>query len=150
MGIVQIQPRVTTPEIMLTRLRTRVSALELQVLDLALTNDKLRRDLHAAGRRPTKVVTILGAMPGTPVTRDRWRIIVDQVAAKHNTTVNDIRSARRGHEIVVARHECFYRLRHETTMSLPQIGRMMGNKDHTTVLHGIHKHEGRIASGEAA
>jgi hypothetical protein len=82
--------------------------------------------------------------------RDRWRIIVDQVAAKHNVSATDVRSARRTHAVVVARHECFYRLKHETTMSLPQIGRLMGNKDHTTVLNGIHRHEARIASGEAA
>lgn len=149
MGMIQPQPRVATQEMLIQRLRTRVADLEMQVLDLTMTNHKLERLVEMTGRRQ-KVVTIIGAMPGTPVSRDRWRIIVDQVAAKHNLTANDVRSARRAHEVVVARHECFYRLKNETTMSLPQIGRLMGNKDHTTVLHGIHRHEARIASGEAA
>ena len=38
-----------------------------------------------------------------------------------------------------ARHVAMYLLRQETGLSLQQIGRMLGNRDHTTVRHGIQK-----------
>lgn len=80
----------------------------------------------------------------------KWREIVEEVATKHQLRVVDLCSARRGRELVWARHEAMWRLRNETNMSLPAIGRKLGGRDHTTVLHGIQKHEARIASGEAA
>lgn len=72
-----------------------------------------------------------------------WKSIAREVAAKHAVTLIDLVSDRRDQRIVRARHEAFYRCRHETTMSLPQIGKRFGNRDHTTVLHGIKKHEER-------
>lgn len=73
--------------------------------------------------------------------------IVRQVAQKHGVSVKDVYSVRRDRPSVAARHEAMYRLREETTLSLPQIGRLLGGRDHTTVLHGIRKHAaGRIES----
>ena len=40
---------------------------------------------------------------------------------------------------VHARHVAMYLLRRETDLSLQQIGRMLGNRDHTTVRHGVDK-----------
>ncbi len=70
----------------------------------------------------------------------RATIITKSVAVKHRLTVNDIKGPFRRKEIVEARHEAFYRLRTETTMSYPAIGRFLGGKDHTTVLNGVSKH----------
>lgn len=78
---------------------------------------------------------------GNPSVHNRWKIIALEVAKKHGLTLNDLMSIRRDQASVNARYEAFWRCRHETTMSLPQIGRRFGNRDHTTVLHGIQKHE---------
>ena len=78
-----------------------------------------------------------------------WRVVVEEVAKKHGIRVVELCSARRARELVNARHEAMWRLRNETTMSLPAIGRKLGGRDHTTVIHGIQRHEERIASGEA-
>ncbi len=41
--------------------------------------------------------------------------------------------------IVHARHVAMYLLRSQTELSLQQIGRLLGNRDHTTVRHGVEK-----------
>jgi chromosomal replication initiation ATPase DnaA len=66
--------------------------------------------------------------------------IIEEVCRKWGYTITDMRSARRDKRIVVARHELFWRCRHETYRSLSEIGRFL-NKDHTTVLHGISRYE---------
>jgi hypothetical protein len=76
------------------------------------------------------------------------QMILHQVADKHGVTVLDLKSDRRFQKIVEARWEVFYRARHETALSLPQIGRMVGGKDHTTVLHGIKQHTKRMEAGK--
>jgi hypothetical protein len=73
-----------------------------------------------------------------------WKRIAIDVARKHGVSFLDLISPRRSQTIVVARHECFWRCRNETTMSLPQIGKRFGGRDHTTVLHGVKKHEQRL------
>lgn len=69
-----------------------------------------------------------------------WRQIVNEVAAKHGVSFIDIISERRPRYIVLARQEAMYRLYNETTLSFPDIGRRLGGKDHTTVLHGVTRH----------
>lgn len=78
--------------------------------------------------------------------RLRWRDIVCEVCAKHGVSVLDVMGSYRDRRIVHARQEAMYRLRHETTMSYPEIGRRLGDKDHTTVMHGEAKHAERMES----
>jgi hypothetical protein len=69
------------------------------------------------------------------------REIMDQTADKYGCTILDLKSARRTRKYTQARFECYWRARRETALSLPQIGRLMGGRDHTTVLHGCKKYE---------
>ena len=39
-------------------------------------------------------------------------------------------------------------MREETDASLPQIGRALGGRDHTTVLYGLKCHAERMAAGK--
>lgn len=48
----------------------------------------------------------------------------------------ELYSIRRNREIAFARQFICYWARRLTPLSLPQIGRLLGGKDHTTVLHG--------------
>lgn len=48
-------------------------------------------------------------------------------------------SARRAHREVYARQMLSYWLIRRTTKSYPEIGRMLGKRDHTTILHGVRK-----------
>ena len=75
--------------------------------------------------------------------------IVKEVAEKHGVTVLDLMSNRRFKKITTARQEFCYRARYETPRSLPEIGRFLGGKDHTTILHAVKRHAERIANGDA-
>lgn len=138
----------------------RISELDSKIAELEVMNDDLRRINHRLTESLTaemlkhrKVVPVPSSRASggsnDAETKDRWLIITEEVSAKHGVTIIDLRSARRDRKSSRARHECFWRLRKETTMSIPRIGQLFGNRDHTTVLHGIQKHEDRMASGEA-
>ena len=83
-------------------------------------------------------------LPDLEFPKGQWRRIAEEVCAKHQVALIDVISARRERRVVLARHECFYRCKTETTMSLPLIGKRFGKRDHTTVLHGIRMHMSRI------
>lgn len=72
-----------------------------------------------------------------------WRRIVEEVAEQHGVVVDDLFGPSRKHPIVFHRMEAMYRIADETPLSLPEIGRKLGGKDHTTVLHGIRSHAAR-------
>lgn len=72
-----------------------------------------------------------------------WRVILSEVCRKHGLTQKQVIGQQRNHNIVLARHEAMYRMAHETRMSLPMIGRRLGGRDHTTVLHGLRQHAAR-------
>jgi hypothetical protein len=84
----------------------------------------------------------------TPV--PSWRRIAREVCTKHGVSMEELMSPRRNRFVVAARHEVFWRCKHETSMSFPQIGQRFGGKDHTTVLHGIKQHEKRLAAARVA
>jgi len=81
--------------------------------------------------------------------RPRWRKIMAEVAVKHRVSVIDLESPRRDRPSVRARQEAMWRMRHETPMSLPDIGHRLGGRDHTTIMHGIAKYQAHIDAGEA-
>ena len=58
----------------------------------------------------------------------------------------DLHGNRRYREIVFARHFVMYWAVRLTPLSLPQIGRLMGDRDHTTVLHGSDSYPEKRAS----
>ena len=69
--------------------------------------------------------------------------IMQTVADYYSITVNDLICHSRRREITVPRQIAMYLTREMTNLSLPQIGQVFGNRDHTTVLHGCDK----IAAG---
>ena len=67
------------------------------------------------------------------------QLIVNVVAEHFGITADDITSKRRNSEFVQARQICMYLCRKLTAESLQNIGKALGKKDHTTVIHGIEK-----------
>lgn len=82
--------------------------------------------------------------------RTMAQTIIHECAEKYGVRVEDLKGPRRQRNLIPARHEAMYRLKEEMPMlSLPQIGRMLGGRDHTTVLYGARKHQERMMSEEA-
>jgi hypothetical protein len=80
-------------------------------------------------------VTHTEALPAE--TKLTCRFIFEHVAAFYRLTMVDLLSNRRQRNVVWPRHVAMYLARHMTTRSLPEVGRLLGGKDHTTVLHGV-------------
>lgn len=87
--------------------------------------------------------------PTLPTPRAMMMAMVSEVAAKHGIAAKDIFSDRRAVKLCRARHECFWRMREETILSFPQIGRFF-HRDHSTIMSGCKKHARRMAEAAAA
>lgn len=74
------------------------------------------------------------------------RLILEAVSAAFGISVRDMQSPRRHAAIVQARYAAYHLSRTLTRKSLPQIGRDIGGRDHTTVLHGCREADAMMAS----
>jgi len=63
------------------------------------------------------------------------------VAEYYDVRVSDILAHRRTADITMPRHVAMYLTKKLTHRSLPEIGRLFGRRDHTTVLHACRKIE---------
>lgn len=84
--------------------------------------------------------------PETPTETPAQKIL-SEVAAKHGMPPTTFRSQNRRMDYVLCRQEAAYRLNTELKFSLSQIGRLMGHRDHTTVLHAINRYKKNLAQG---
>ena len=99
--------------------------------------------LAALEGAPREVLDALRSQPERDilVLKPSHRKIIREVCDKHGLDVEHVLSDRRTRPLVEARIECYCRLYVECPeMSLPAIGRAMGGRDHTTVLHSIRKY----------
>ena len=67
------------------------------------------------------------------------RQVMRAVAEYYQIKPMDIRGSRRLKMVVLARQVVMYLLRKELRLSLKEVGRLLGGRDHTTVLHGQEK-----------
>ena len=65
--------------------------------------------------------------------------IIELVAREWQTTVEALLGRDRSQKIAQPRQVAMYLLRKETDASLPQIGEVLGGRDHTTVMYAIDK-----------
>lgn len=65
--------------------------------------------------------------------------IVELVALEWQTSVEALLSRDRSQKVALPRQVAMYLLRKETEASLPQIGEVLGGRDHTTVMYAIDK-----------
>lgn len=72
------------------------------------------------------------------------------IAETHRVSLTGLFSARREAPVVRARQELMWLMKEHLTWSLPHIGRFLGDRDHTTVLHGVRKHQERLDAAKAA
>ena len=66
--------------------------------------------------------------------------VIDRVALEHNVTAKDIVGPRRTRELVKARDAAILDVSTRWPwLSLPRLGRIFGNRDHTTIMHSLKK-----------
>jgi len=71
----------------------------------------------------------------------RWKSIIRDVAKKHGLSVAELIGPARSRWIAWPRFEAAHQLRTELGWSLPQIGRRLGDRDHTTALNMLRRYE---------
>ena len=67
------------------------------------------------------------------------QLIIDTVCEQYGAKKDEIMSKKRNSEIVLPRQVIMYLCREHTDASLEEIGKLLGKKDHTTVMSGINK-----------
>ena len=67
--------------------------------------------------------------------------ILRKVADHYNLRLSDLLSARRARGVARPRQVAMYLAKMLTSKSLPEIGRRIGGRDHTTVIHAVRKIE---------
>ena len=75
-------------------------------------------------------------------------LIISVVAEHFGVKPEDITSKKRNSEFVLPRQVVMYLCRELTNISQVNIGKLLGKKDHTTVIHGVKKIENDIAVNE--
>jgi chromosomal replication initiator protein len=71
-------------------------------------------------------------------------VIIREVCKFYGIEENALRGQSRVKDTAVARQVAMYLIRAQTNLSLNDIGREFGNRDHTTVLHAIKRVEERM------
>ena len=138
-------------------LRARASASQLEIPEealaaLAALHCESVRELEGALTRVAAYAQMLGQpiegemvrlalapIAGEPVAgpeRPSAEMVLAAVARHFAVTVDDLRGKSRNHQIAWARQVAMHLLREETDASLFAIGRQLGGRDHTTIMHG--------------
>lgn len=91
---------------------------------------------------------VAGTAPNRPTARE----IIDAVVSKHGVSRAELAGSCRRAPVTAARREASWRIRHEVLVngrqiSLPEIARHLGGRDHTTVLYNIRRYEAELQAG---
>ena len=94
----------------------------------------------------------LGVLPAPArVTIDDGRSMADiaaLVADRYGISVEALRGPERAVSVAHPRQEAMWRMYRSGRFTLTQIARFLGDRDHTTIRHGVLRHEERMESGE--
>lgn len=90
------------------------------------------------------MVALVEVIPELPATipesaNPTMRDIQNAVCTHYKISRNELNSVRRNARLVRPRQVAFFLCRELTTRSFPEIGRMFGGRDHTTVLYAVRK-----------
>lgn len=110
-----------------------MSKLEQKEINLDLAKDALRDMISPDGKREL-----------TP------EIIIQTVAEHFGISTKDILGQKRNAEIVFPRQIAMYLCRELIDTKLTLIGKIMGNRDHSTVLSGVNKIKDEIKKNETS
>jgi chromosomal replication initiator protein len=72
-------------------------------------------------------------------------LVIREVHKYYHIQIEDLLGPKRTKELVLPRQITMYLLRHECNLSFPEIGRKMGGKDHSTIMHGCEKIESNVS-----
>jgi chromosomal replication initiator protein len=129
-------------EFVAKQVQSNVRELEGALTRLIATADMTGRPITVSFARDT-LTDLVGRR--THITPSQ---VIEVVAKYYNISVPEIVSASRSKELVQPRQVAMYLIRQETDASLPEIGGLLGGRDHTTVIHGVERIKERLENEE--
>jgi len=101
-------------------------------------------------RQPLTVESATAALQGMFINRRECtpEAVIEAVADFYSLSPEDLKGRSRTRKVVRPRQLAMHLARQETQASLPQIGRALGGRDHTTVLYGVKQISDRIERDE--
>ena len=119
-----------------TNIKSNIRELEgalTKIVAFSKLNSNKEIDLAMAEEALKDIISPSGSKKITP------DVIIQVVAEHYNLTTLDLLSQRRSKDIVYPRQIAMYLCRNMTEVPLQEIGKAMGGRDHTTIIHGIEK-----------
>jgi chromosomal replication initiator protein len=125
------------PDEILESIARRVHS-NIRELEGALNRILAFADLSGASLTPNLVEVALADL--LPQKRNiSPRKLLEFIASERGLTVDELLGQNRSSKIAEPRQLAMYLLREFNEISLPQIGEILGGRDHSTVMHGINK-----------
>ena len=135
---------------------TRTVVLEMKLADISKRAARgLSRPRDVAVAAEAERILEARAAPKPATTKEpaplaasicmAWRAGIDEICRRHGMTFERVMVDSKVDKLVHCRHEIWWWLHRLRGTSLPEIGRRFGGFHHTTVLHGVRKHEERMA-----
>ncbi|HQW36986.1 MAG TPA: chromosomal replication initiator protein DnaA [Thermoflexales bacterium] len=125
-------------EFVARQIQSNVRELEGALNQLLATADITGRQVSVQFARDT-LINLVGKRAHITPSQ-----VVETVAKYFNVSVSEIVSPSRSKELVQPRQIAMYLVRQETDSSLPEIGALLGGRDHTTVIHGVDRVKDRL------
>lgn len=116
----------------------RLIHTNIRELEGALTRVLAYSDLCALPLSTSLVQTALSDLLPQPVQLEPEQVLA-VVASVFGISLDDLLSRSRSREVALPRQVAMYVMREDINKSLPQIGEVLGGRDHTTVMHGCEK-----------
>ena len=123
---------------------TSVRALEGALTRLSAWSQLTREPLTLEEAR-AQLKPVLQAGAQSPVSSSR---VIDVVAAYHGMRAKDLTGPSRQRQVTRARQIAMFLCRHHLQLSLPELGRAFGDRDHTTALSSVKKIAGLVAADD--
>jgi chromosomal replication initiator protein len=132
------------PDEILDTIARRVQS-NIRELEGALNRLIAFADLSGSSLSPNLVdIALADLLPSRQnVSADK---VIELVAREWQTTVDALLGRDRSQKVALPRQVAMYLLRKETDASLPQIGEVLGGRDHTTVMYAIQKIENEMTT----
>ncbi|MGJ7039164.1 chromosomal replication initiation ATPase DnaA [Shinella sp. BE166] len=128
------------------QLHDEIARLSQKVLEMRVDNRNLlhavnEKDLIIRAHEKT-IRSLTDTSDGTVERRPAVEIIMAALEDFPRITYAEIMGVSRSVAVVEARHTCIYAVKMaRPDLSLPQIGRIFGGRDHTSIIHAVRKME---------
>jgi chromosomal replication initiator protein len=129
-------------EFVAKQIQSNVRELEGALTRLIATSELTGRAITVQFARDT-LVDLVGKRAHITPTQ-----VIEIVAKYYNLSVPEMVSPARNKELAQPRQIAMYLIRQETDASLPEIGGLLGGRDHTTILHGVERVKDRLEAEE--